>query len=308
MFISLSIMRLAWDKVTSCLKHKISNENLPYRTEMNRNELLFSLFDPAGLGLEIGPSFNPLVSKADGYKVEILDHLSAANLREKYKNANVDLSKIEEVDYVSDGGSILKLIGKAQHYDYIIASHVIEHTTDLLGFLSDCEQLLKDNGVLVLAVPDKRFSFDCLRSYSTTGQILQAHLEKRQRHTPGQVFDEIAYNCLRDGAIAWKNGDSGSLSFFRPLSDAKAVFEELQQHDIFHDIHAWQFTPSGFRLTMNDLYEIGVTKLRENSFHYAIGHEFFISLSKSGAGCPVDRLLLAECSISEQKAIAVRSY
>lgn len=291
------------------IKLQVSHNVQPNRTELNRKDLLFSLFDATGLGLEIGPSFNPLVPKAEGYKVEILDHLSAANLREKYKSApNVDLSKIEEVDYISDGGSIFKLIGKNQHYDYIIASHVIEHTTDLLGFISDCEQLLNDKGVLVLAVPDKRFAFDCLRSYSTTGQILQAHLEKRQRHTPGQVFDEVAYNCLRDGEIAWKNGDSGALSFFRPLSDAKAVFEELQQNDIFYDIHAWQFTPASFRLAINDLSEIGAIRLRENSFHETVGHEFFISLSKSAAGCSVDRLLLAECSISEQKAITVRSH
>jgi hypothetical protein len=282
------------------IKSQIDHNVLPNRTEFSRKDLLFSLFDATGFGLEIGPSFNPLVPKADGYKVETLDHLSAANLREKYKSApNADLSKIEEVDYISDGGSILKLIGKIHCYDYIIASHVIEHTTDFLGFICDCEQLLNDRGVLVLAIPDKRFAFDCLRPYSTTGQILQAHLEKRQRHTPGQVFDEVAYNCLRGGAIAWKSGDNGSLSFFRPLSDAKTVFEELLQLDIFYDIHAWQFTPASFRLVMNDLFKIGATRLRENSFHETIGHEFFISLSKSGAGCPVDRLHLAQRAISE---------
>lgn len=308
MVLSLSIFRQGWNKVMDIKQPQVEHSVQPDLPEPNRNDLLFSLFDPTGIGLEIGPSFNPLVPKAEGYKVEILDHLSATNLTEKYKNApNVDLSKIEEVDYVSDGGSILKLIGKHRHYDYIIASHVIEHTIDLLGFISDCEQLLNDNGVLVLAVPDKRFGFDCLRSYSTTGQILQAHLEKRQRHTPGQVFDEIAYNCLRDGVIAWRSGDSGALSFFRPLSDAKTVFEKLQEHDTFYDIHAWQFTPSGFRLAINDLSEIGAIRLRENSFHDTVGNEFFISLSKSGADCSVDRLLLAECSVSEQNAIAVRS-
>lgn len=305
MLFSSSFFKRGWNKVMRHLiKPLVSRNELP-----NRKDLLLSLFDATRLGLEIGPSFNPLVSKAEGYNIEILDHLSADNLREKYKNApNVDLSKIEEVDYVSDGGSILKLIGKLQHYDYIIASHVIEHTTDFLGFISDCEQLLNDKGILVLAIPDNRFAFDCLRPYSTTGQILQAHLEKRQRHTPGQVFDEVAYNCRRDGEIAWNNCDSGSLSFFRPLSDAKAMFEELQQHDAFFDIHAWQFTPSSFRLIMNDLFEIGAIRLRENSFHETVGHEFIISLSKSGAGCSVDRLLLAECSISEQKAIKVRSH
>ncbi|MCX7068398.1 MAG: methyltransferase domain-containing protein [Methylococcales bacterium] len=305
---NLNIFQILKNKIIDTIKPQINHQTEPSQAEPSRKDLLFSLFDATGLGLEIGPSFNPLVPKADGYNVEILDHLSAANLREKYKGApNVDLLKIEEVDYISDGGSILNLIGKHRHYDYIIASHVVEHTTDFLGFISDCEQLLNDDGVLVLAVPDKRFAFDCLRSYSTTGQILQAHLEKRQRHTPGQVFDEIAYNCLRDGAIAWKNGDSGSLSFFRPLNDAKAVFEELQQHDKFYDIHAWQFTPSSFRLIMNDLFEIGAIHLRENSFHETIGPEFFISLSKGSIGCSVDRLLLAERTVNEQNAIIVRS-
>lgn len=273
---------------------------------MDRKDRLLSLFDATGTGLEIGPSFNPLTPKADGYNVEILDHLSAADLRKKYANAGVDLSRIEEVDYVSDGGSILQLIRKPKHYDYIIASHVIEHSTDFLGLVLDCEQLLHDRGVLVLAVPDKRFAFDCLRPCSTTGQILQAHVEKRRRHAPGAVFDEVAYNCLRDGAITWTDKESGSLSFFRPLQDAKAIFEEVLQNDTFHDIHAWQFTPSGFRLIMRDLAQIGTIELREASFQDTVGHEFFVTFSKVAPGCPVDRLLLAERMVSEQSSIAVR--
>jgi SAM-dependent methyltransferase len=279
---------------------------LAKEAHMDRKRRLLSLFDATGVGLEIGPSFNPLLPKRDGYNVETLDHLSAADLREKYKSApDVDLSAIEEIDYLSDGGSILELIGKPAHYDYIVASHVIEHTTDLLGFLSDCEQLLKDTGILVLAVPDKRFSFDCLRPCSTAGQVLQGHLEQRKRHAPGQVFDEIAYNCLRAGAGAWKRNDAGALAFFRPLSDAHDAFEELRHRDRFHDIHAWQFTPSSFRLIMSDLAAIGATGLREKSFEDTIEYEFLVSLSKAGSGCPVDRLALARQAVSEQNAIRV---
>ena len=114
----LSLQIKAWH-------HPLSKE-----MHMDRKERLLFLFDATGIGLEIGPSFNPLLPKRDGYDVETLDHLSAADLREKYKNApNVDLSAIEEVDHLSDGSSILQLIGKPEHYDYIVASHVIEHTT-----------------------------------------------------------------------------------------------------------------------------------------------------------------------------------
>jgi SAM-dependent methyltransferase len=270
---------------------------------MGRKELLFSMFDAKGLGLEIGPGFNPLVPKRDGYTVETLDHQTARELREKYQNAGVDLGQIEEVDHVSSGGSILQLVGKPKHFDYIVASHVIEHTTDLLGFVKDCQQLLKDSGVLVLAVPDKRFSFDCLRPCATTGQVLQAHLDQRSRHTPGQVFDEIAYNCTREGAIAWPPEASGPLALFRQLEDAKAFFEHYLQSGSYVDIHGWQFTPSSFRLILNDLAQIGATTLREQAFHDGQGSEFFTALCTQAAGCPVDRLQLAQQAIQEQQAM-----
>lgn len=273
---------------------------------MDRKELLLSMFDTQGLGLEIGPGFNPLLPKREGYQVETLDHQSAEALRDKYKNASVDLTLIEEVDHVSDGGSILALVGKPGHFDYIVASHVIEHTTDLLGFLKDCQALLKPSGRLVLAVPDKRFSFDCLRPCASTGQILQAHLDKRRRHSPGQVFDEIAYNCTREGAIAWGPQTGGELAYFRPLEDAKKFLQHYLQSGDYVDIHGWQFTPSSFRLIVNDLAQIDAMTLREQAFHEGQGMEFFIALSTDAPGCPVDRLELARQAIEELQAMRMR--
>ena len=120
-------------------------------------------------------------------RVETVDHATADQLRQKYKNdSSVDISKIEEVDYVSGGGSISKAIGKTDFYDYILASHVIEHLPDLIGFLKDCESLLKRDGVLVLAVPDKRYCFDILQPLTGTGDLLQAHLEGKIDIPPGE--------------------------------------------------------------------------------------------------------------------------
>ncbi len=217
----------------------------------------------------------------------------------------MDLALIEEVDHVSDGGSILDLVGKPGHFDHIVASHVIEHTTDLLGFLKDCQALLKPSGRLVLAVPDKRYSFDCLRPCASTGQILQAHLDKRARHSPGQVFDEIAYNCTREGAIAWGSEAHGPLALFRPLEDAKAFFEHYLQTDTYVDIHGWQFTPASFRLIVNDLAQIAALGLREQAFHEGQGMEFFMALSTDAAGCPVDRLALVQQAVRELRATFV---
>jgi SAM-dependent methyltransferase len=283
-----------------------SMKNKLLNTIRSRENLLLSLFDSNGVGLEIGPSFNPLLPKSKGYKVDILDHLTDVDLKKKYAGApNVNLDLIEKVDYVSNGGSIHNLIGKSDYYDFIVASHVIEHTTDLLGFLIDCEHLLKPAGVLVLAVPDKRFSFDCLRPTTTTGQVLQAHLEDCQIHNPGKVFDEIAYNCLRDGALAWPRNINGDLKFFATLDQAKIAFHELSEKNAFRDIHAWQFTPSGFRLILSDLVNIGAISMGEKNFIDIDAGEFYVALSKSAPSCTVSRLALAQQSIFEERSINV---
>ena len=272
---------------------------------MDRSERLKSLFEPFGFGLEIGPSHNPLLPKSEGFQVETLDHMTQEQLKQKYSNIkNVDVSKIEYVDYVSDGSSMLNLINKKHCYNYIVASHVIEHITDPLRFFLDCEALLKEDGVLALAIPDKRFIFDVTRPLTTTGDILQAHLEKRSRHTPGAIFDEVAYNVLRNGCPGWHSGDSGSLSFASDLATAKKIFEDAQNTDHFHDIHAWQFTPSSFRLIINDLCEIKAISFQELQFYTAEG-EFFISLSKNNQSPSQDRLELIKNIFLEQQVINI---
>lgn len=272
---------------------------------MKRKQLLHSFVDTRGLGLEIGPGFNPLLPKREGYRVETLDHASRADLVAKYQNApGVDVSRIEEVDHISTGGSVFEAIGQPGRYRYIVASHVIEHTPNLLGFLQDCERLLDPEGVLVLFVPDKRSSFDVLRPLTSTGDVLQAHLEGRTRHTAGRVFDEMAYNVLRGGALSWHANNRDPLAFFGQLNNAKALFEHVQRSSEYIDIHAWQFTPSSFRLITNDLFETGCLAVREHAFETeGLSGEFAVALARQGGGPGVGRLELAERALAEHAAI-----
>ena len=73
--------------------------------------------------------------------------------------------------------------------------------------------------------------------------------------------------------------------------------------DMFLDIHAWQFTPSSFRLILNDLGELGLLELHEKLFDEASENEFFVVLSKNATGCAVSRIVLAERTLMEQRAI-----
>ncbi|MEX3900116.1 methyltransferase domain-containing protein [Paraburkholderia sp. BR10954] len=50
-------------------------------------------------------------------------------------------------------------------FDYVIASHVIEHVLDLVGWVHSLLAALKHAGRIVLAVPDRRYTFDYVRPF-----------------------------------------------------------------------------------------------------------------------------------------------
>jgi SAM-dependent methyltransferase len=273
----------------------------------DRTTLLRSMLPPAGRSLEIGPGFSPLLPKAEGFSVETADYTDAGALRMKYRGTpNVDAARIEPVDHVLDSGrSLAEAVGRPGSFASVVASHVIEHTPDMLGFLQSCETLLAPGGVLLLAVPDKRHCFDVLQPLTSTGAVLQAHLDGRMRPVPGAIFDDVAYNAVRGGAIGWAPADDGPMAFFAPLEAAKAAYESARRQTEYRDVHVWRFVPSSFRLIMRDLHEIGAIGLREERFHDSVGNEFYMTLSLSAAGCPVDRLTLAKRAMAEQASIVL---
>jgi SAM-dependent methyltransferase len=267
---------------------------------MSREAAIRTMFDASGRGLEIGPSYNPIVAKRDGFRVDVLDHVATDELRAKYANEpGIDVSRIEAVDFVWDGRPLSEVVGAAAPYDYVVASHVIEHTPDLLGFLRECDAVLKPTGRLFLAVPDKRRCFDVFRPLSSTGQILQAHRERRARHLPATAFEHVACFATLDGVGGWSEGSKGVLDLLHSLSFAQAVFDRSAASDAYFDFHAWVFTPSSFRLIVHELAELGSLHLREVAFRTTPSFEFYMTLGRTAAGCPLDRTALLRLTQDE---------
>ena len=273
---------------------------------MDRTGYLRSLINVAGVGIEIGPSYNPLLPKSAGFHVKTVDYIDADGLRAKYKDdPNVSIGGIETVDYIIKDRGLAETVGTSFSLDYIVASHVIEHTPDMLGFLKDCERLLKREGVLLLAVPDKRHCFDVFQPLTSTGAVLQAHFDGRRRPSLGAIFDDRAYNAVRGGAIGWSIEANKGLSFVLDLPTALRYFAVDRQSTEYTDVHVWRFVPSSFRLIANDLFEAGAIRLRECHFHDSVGNEFYMALSCEARGCTVDRLTLAKRAVAEQSQIRV---
>lgn len=261
---------------------------------MSRKEHILSFVNATGHGLEIGPSHNPIAPKREGFDVEIIDHCSQAELVEKYKSHGVPVENIEEVDYVWRGGGYVELTGKSSYYDWIVASHMVEHTPDLIGFLCESDKVLRNDGVLSMVVPDKRFCFDHFRPITGLAALVDAHYDQRKIHTPGRVAEYFMNVVSLSGQIAWSAAfesqiRQGKYAFVHDIEEAKSGVNAVREHQAYLDVHAWCFTPSSFRLLIEDIYLLGLSPLREKHFVDAHG-EFYVALSRQGSGHGMSRM------------------
>lgn len=252
-------------------------------------DLLENLDRSTMVGLEIGPNFNPVAPKAAGWKTLVIDYSDATALRERaYNHTSEDVrrmaSNIEEVDIVWEGQPIDAATREvAPHgFDYVIASHVIEHVPDLLSFLQQCSRALKPGGIMSFAVPDMRKCFDLLKRPTSIADVLAAFREKRIKHSPETLFIAEGWGVKRGERGAWIEGDDARISFTGRLSDAWASYRSRLSNppQEYQDAHAWYFTPATFQLLMLELGYLGLTDYAPASIKPNIGSEFVVQMRR----------------------------
>jgi SAM-dependent methyltransferase len=189
------------------------------------------------------------------------------------------------VDRVWKGEPLETLLhDKLDTFDAIIASHVIEHLVDPIGFFNSGSRLLKEDGRIALAVPDKRLCFDCLRPVSTTGQLIATWRSKRRLHSLASVFDHSAYHARRpDGSSSWGRGVRFEPQLFHKLEDTRNVIDHYDEVGVgeYVDVHGWVFTPSSFECLILELHGLGLIDWRVAKLVQRDAVEFIAILEKS---------------------------
>lgn len=250
---------------------------------ITRNEKILASISRSMKILEVGPGYSPVLARADGWNVYSLDHCAADELRRKYSAANVDISGIQDVDFVWQDGPLDTAIPVDQlgTFDACIGSHIIEHIPDLVGFFHSMERILSPTGIVSLVVPDKQFCFDFFQPLTMTGEVLAAHRERRTRHTRTAEFNAGAYMVRAGGQIAWGQRPTELLEFCNgDLKAANRLFFRTEDDHSYHDVHAWYFTVSSFRLIMLELAWMGHLDFKEINVSPTQHCEFFITLGR----------------------------
>jgi len=202
----------------------------------HRKQRLLSTIDRNGNGVEISPGDDPVAPKAEGFNVHAVEDLA-------------------------------EVTGRPNHYDWIIASHVIEHMPDLIAFLGDCDAILNDRGVLSLMIADKRHAFERARPISGIAAVIDAHVAGQKAPSQGALAEHRLYAAGHQ------------------------------------DVHTWCFVPHAFRLLVEDLHLLGYTRLREVGFHPTERGEFYAALGRGGRGPGLPRLELLRAVDAEVAAI-----
>ena len=206
---------------------------------MDRRERILAGLHLKGLGLEVGGSHGPLAAGYPDLRVKTLDYQDQAGLIAKYESMKVDTSRIQPVDYVWSGERYADLVGDTR-FDWIVASHVIEHVPDLIGFINECGEILTPKGRLALAVPDRRCEFDYFRPASGLGSVVDAHLQGRKLSSPGLAAEFALYMSQLEGRDTWEPWDTGVPTLRHPEQVAANLLKACQTGQ-YHDIHAWVF-------------------------------------------------------------------
>ena len=168
-----------------------------------------------GEGLEIGALHEPLPT-FHGAKIRYVDSLSNQELRRAYPEvANKPQVDVEIVDNAESLAQI-----SDESVDFVIANHVLEHCRDPIRALCTMLRVVRPSGIVYLAIPDKRFTFDDRRAVTP-----YQHLLRDYREGP-EVSDRQHYEEWRRDVLQLEESVAPAM----PIEALRSVHPDIHFH------------------------------------------------------------------------------
>jgi len=244
--------------------------------------------------LEFGPLNRPIIREKHGAEIYYLDHCSLEELKSKYAgHPGTNIEDLMPVNFIADGRSLREIVGSTAPFDVVVASHVIEHVPNLIGWLKDAVSVLDEGGTLALVIPDKRFTFDIYRPLANREEIAAAYAE--QRHMPGlrcimDHFSNVASVSHVETFHLWEDYRRAERIPYAHGPEFLSLAAREFATGKYVDVHCWVFTPWSFITLVGwmcrdhglnvDLAHIGTTQ-RHNL-------EFIVQLRRTSGGSATD--------------------
>lgn len=170
---------------------------------------------------------------------------------------------------------------------FVVSSHNFEHLPDPIRFLRGVEEILQPGGMLSMAIPDSRATFDHFRSPTRLVDWLDAFHEQHSQPSPATLFD-FAANLARFSAVApfrgtcdWRVADPREVWWAGNLRQAYDDWlSDRAAPRGYKDTHVSVVFDAQFALMIEDLRFLGLIGLELIHVSRNHGHEFFAHLRR----------------------------
>lgn len=232
-------------------------------------KLIESLDMNGGKGVELGPLNLPIIPKGAA-NILYADHLDTDGLKKKYPT----VADIAEVDRPIINNSLRDTLAEDAPIDYLVASQVFEHVANPIRWLEEIGSVLREGGLLSLALPDRRTTFDLVREETRASDIVSAFLEDDTIPSLRAAYDHHTQAAFINTPWAGPNWKShkeviAGRGAVRPEVVAKDPWEFIDKvkSGEYIDVHAWVFTPPSFLIAMAQLASEGLIRYRLRQFY-----------------------------------------
>jgi SAM-dependent methyltransferase len=127
-----------------------------------------------GSGIEIGALNFPL-RVPDWVNVRYVDYLPIETLLDHHAHLVRSGETLVAPDVVDDGERLESFPDES--LDFVIANHFIEHSEDPIQTFTSHLRVIRPGGVLFMAVPDKRATFDHPRAVTSLEHLIRDHTD-----------------------------------------------------------------------------------------------------------------------------------
>lgn len=185
----------------------------PPRARVNTAKRLRAARWLRGSGIEIGALDTPLVVPA-GVNVCYVDRVPTEKLHEQY--AELADAVFVPVSIVGDAQDLAALADAS--VDFVIANHLVEHLENPIAGLREMLRVIRTGGVLYLALPDPRVTFDVDRQLTSVEHVVD-EFRNGTAHTRERHFEEWVETAEKHVAWMQKAGVKSGPERVRELLD-----------------------------------------------------------------------------------------
>lgn len=206
--------------------------------------------------LEIG-ALNSPAPLSSSNTVEYLDCADADSLQTSFH----EVSGITKPNYIVDIAA-QPLPFNDESYDVLIMNHVIEHIKNPIGVVLDCFRILKDDGLLIISCPDKRYTFDHNRNLTDISTLVYNYTNKCSTPTREDYLDFISHvssdkanhktedrlteSLIRKEHIYVYTDDSFKNMMLKTVElgkiDVEPIYEAMSSQNNFEYFGVWRIT------------------------------------------------------------------